>query len=82
MNLKIFMQIGSWDDKMRLTGALFSVRLFTEKAFESLTSALANHMQQNNFDGLLISWYYPGCLRVRFSLQSIVCYQLLYCCHF
>jgi hypothetical protein len=68
MNLKIFMQIGSWDDKMRLTAAQISLNLDMARGFERLTSALANHMQQNNFDGLLISWYYPGCLRVRFSL--------------
>jgi len=61
------MQIGSWDDDKRLTGTQFSRIVEKPKARERLVTALVDRLQQNNFDGLLISWYYPGCLRVYFG---------------
>jgi hypothetical protein len=59
------MQIGSWDDKKRLTGPQFSKLCGMPKGRERLINALANHLQHNSFDGLLISWYFPGSVRVR-----------------
>jgi GH18 family chitinase len=64
MNLRIFMHIGSWDNEKRLSGTQFSKLLALPKARERLATALANRLQLNNFDGLLVSWYYPGCNRV------------------
>jgi GH18 family chitinase len=64
MNLRIFMHIGSWDDEKRLSGTQFSRFLGMPKARDRLATALANQLQLINFDGLLISWYYPGCNRV------------------
>lgn len=61
------MQIGSWDDEKRLTGTQFSRFVEMPKMRERLVTALVDRLQQNNFDGLLISWYYPGCLRVNFG---------------
>jgi GH18 family chitinase len=58
------MQIGSWDDEKRLSGSQFSRIFELPKARDRFVSALANRLQQNNFDGLQISWYYPGCVRV------------------
>jgi GH18 family chitinase len=60
------MQIGSWSDEKRLTGTQFSKFLDMPKARERFVNALANYLQQNSFEGVLISWYYPGCVRVRF----------------
>jgi GH18 family chitinase len=64
MNLKIFMQIGSWDDEKRLNGAQISRFFDLPKARDRFATALASRMQQNNFDGLMFSWYYPGCVKV------------------
>jgi GH18 family chitinase len=65
MDLRVFMHIGSWDDQKRLSATQFSKIFGMPKARDRFATALANHLQQNNFDGLLISWYYPGCHRVR-----------------
>lgn len=65
MNLRIFMHIGSWDDQKRLSGTQFSRLTGLPKARDRLATALANQLELIDFDGLLISWYYPGCNRVR-----------------
>jgi hypothetical protein len=61
----MFMQIGSWSDAKRLTGTQFSRFFEMPKARDRFVNALVNYLQQNSFEGLLISWYYPGCVRVR-----------------
>jgi GH18 family chitinase len=58
------MHIGSWDDPKRLTGDQFSKMVDTQKSRDTFATALVNRLQQNNFDGLLISWYFPGSRRV------------------
>lgn len=68
------MQIGSWGDSKRLTGAQFSRFLEMPKARDRFVNALANYLQQNTFDGLLISWYFPGCQRVK-SFNLMCCAQ-------
>lgn len=62
------MHIGSWDDKKRLSGTQFSRIFEMTGARERITIALNNHLRQNNFDGLLISWYYPVYNRVSFEI--------------
>jgi GH18 family chitinase len=80
LNLRIFMQIGSWDDEKRLTGTQFSRFFEMPKARERLVTALTTRLQQNNFDGLLISWYFPGCVRVRdSSFHEILICELDFC---
>jgi len=64
------MHIGSWDDSKRLSGYHFSKMVETPKSRDTFATALVNHLQQNNFDGLLISWYYPGCYRVFYNTLS------------
>jgi GH18 family chitinase len=61
------MHIGSWDDEKRLSATRFSRICEFKNRRDRLATALANQLQEKNFDGLLISWYYPGCNRVRFN---------------
>jgi len=49
------MHIGSWDDPKRLNGDQFSKMVETPKSRDTFATALVNRLQQNNFDGLLIS---------------------------
>lgn len=79
LRLRIYMQIGSWDDQKRLDGPQFSKLFDSTFRREKFATTLANHLLQSNFDGLLISWYYPGCVRVlKFNLPHIGLPQLLF----
>jgi GH18 family chitinase len=69
MGLKIYMQLGSWDNYSEWSGDRFSRSVSFKGMRGKFVEFVILQMKKMKFDGVLFSWTYPGCPRVK-SLNS------------
>jgi GH18 family chitinase len=63
--MKVFMQLGSWDNTSEWSGEQFSRTMSRIDSRERFVDTVIWQMKNVKFDGVLFSWTYPGCPRVK-----------------
>jgi GH18 family chitinase len=78
MGLKVFMQLGSWSNISEWSGEKFSQSVQFKGIRGKFIASIIMQMKNMKFDGVLFSWTYPGCPRVKnffdliFSTRDII----------
>jgi GH18 family chitinase len=65
LGLKVFMHLGSWDNETEWSYEKFSNFMKIPSTQKELVTSIILQMKNIKFDGVLFSWTYPGCPRVK-----------------